>query len=45
MINIVGNCMESKELTKSMILHLYEEVQRLGMNTEEEENDELPENE
>ncbi len=45
MINIVGNCMESKELTKSMIQHLNSEVQRLGVNTEEEDNDEHNENE
>jgi len=45
MINIVGNCMESKELTKSMVNHLNQEVVRLGLNMEGEENDELIENE
>jgi hypothetical protein len=41
MINIIGNCMESKELTKSMVHHLNQEVMRLGLNTKEEESPEL----
>jgi len=45
MINIVGNCIESKELTKSMIHHLNQEVMRLGLNAEEEESTELSEDE
>ncbi len=47
MINIIGNCMESKVLTKSMIQHLNHEINRLGLNKEigKEENDELNENE
>jgi hypothetical protein len=39
MINIVGNCMENKELTKSMVHHLNQEVMRLGLNTEAESHE------
>jgi hypothetical protein len=35
MIHIVANCMESKELTKSMIIHLNKEIERLNLNEEE----------
>ncbi len=36
MITIIGNCMESKELTKSMVQHLEKEKQRLSIEEDDE---------
>ncbi|MCU4174392.1 hypothetical protein [Carboxylicivirga sp. N1Y90] len=36
MITIIGNCMESKELTKSMVQHLEKEKQRLTIEEDDE---------
>ncbi len=34
MINIIANCLDSKELTKSIMLHMNHEIERLGLNVE-----------
>lgn len=40
MITIIGNCMDSQELTESMVHHLEEEKQRMNMENEMQNNSE-----
>lgn len=40
MITIIGNCMDNKELTNSMILHLEKEKQRVNLNEDLENSTE-----